>query len=88
MAVRTFAPKGGAEKFSMRLAEFLRDQGHQVRILAIQGAKLDGVELIPVSSHSLGLRASRDWNASRALANALQTEKADVTWGEQKTWGP
>lgn len=87
MVVRRFAPKGGAEKFSLALAEHLRDRGHRVRVLAIHAEPLDGVKVIPVSAPRMRSRVSWDWLTAHALSGALRHERADITWGEQKTWG-
>ncbi len=71
----------------MALAKHLRDQGHYVRVLAIHAQPLNGVTLVPVSAPRPRIRASWDWVTAHALAGALKHERADITWGEQKTWG-
>ncbi len=86
MGVRHFRPMGGAEKFSMRLAEYLVRQGHRVTVFAFDGAPAAGVKLLLLPKPR-ALRAWRDWATGKILAGALSRCDADVTWGEQKTWG-
>ena len=86
MGVRYFEPKGGAEKFSMALAEFLRDRGHTVRVFALSGEPKPGVELILLSPPKFMPRFCRDWMTGRVLSRALDQVTDGVTWGEQKVW--
>lgn len=86
MGVRYFEPKGGAEKFSMALAEFLRDRGHTVRVFALSGEPKPGIELILLSPPKFMPRFCRDWMTGRVLSRALAQVADGVTWGEQKVW--
>ncbi len=84
--VRHFRMVGGAELFSLRLAAYLRDRGHELTVYAITGAPMDGVrlQLLPVSP--LCPRFRYYWMTGRLIAEQLARADADVTFGEQKIW--
>lgn len=76
------------EKFTLNLARFLVDRGHQVRVIAFDGESMPGVELKRIPLPLGLLRPLRDWMTARRLARVLSTERdADVIYGEQKMWG-
>ncbi len=87
MGVRQFRAVGGAEKVTARLAAHLATSGHTVDVHAY---RVDASEAATV--HALGRvprvpRAMRDWATGRGIARALRASGADITFGEQKTWG-
>lgn len=87
MGVRYFEPRGGAEKFSLRLARHLADRGHSVRVVCFSGQPMAGVRLDLLPWPRACGRARRDWATGEAIAAALVADHAaDVRWGEQKTW--
>jgi UDP-glucose:(heptosyl)LPS alpha-1,3-glucosyltransferase len=86
LGIRYFEPRGGAEKFSLRLARFLAARGHRVRVHAFHGAPEEGIELCRLPWPRHAGRAWRDWESGRRLAAVLRADDADVTWGEQKVW--
>lgn len=86
MGVRHFRPLGGAEKFTLSLARFLVARGHRVTVHAIDGEPQPGIEL-NLLPRPAAARAWRDYASGAAIARALAASPADVTWGEQKTWG-
>lgn len=87
MGVRQFRAVGGAEKVTRRLAAHLAASGHGVEVFAYRGDPQAGVALQNLGSTKGIPRAMRDWATGRGLARALRGSAAEVTFGEQKTWG-
>ncbi len=87
LGVRKFCPVGGQEHFSMRLAEYLAAGGHEVLVYTYQGNARPDIQINTLPLPAFRPRYRRDWITGRALASALQQSGADVTYGEQKTWG-
>jgi UDP-glucose:(heptosyl)LPS alpha-1,3-glucosyltransferase len=87
LCIKNLSNEGGQERFLSRLATFLLTRGHEVKILTARHGTVPGVDVRVVSGGHSPLRSARDWAYSRAIAKALVSEKADVTFGEQKTWG-
>lgn len=86
MGVRYFEPVGGAEKFSIALAEFLRDRGHEISVFAISGEPRPGIGLTLLKPPPWMPRSARDWITGGVLSRALAGVGDAVTWGEQKVW--
>ena len=87
MAVRQFCEVGGAEKITRRLAAHLSESGHGVDVFAYRADAQDGVSLNRLNRPRCLPRAMRDWATGRGLSRALSRSGAEVTFGEQKTWG-
>jgi len=86
LAVRYFMNVGGMEKFSLSLAAFLRDRGHNVKVVAIRGQPMEGVSLRIAGKPRPVPRFMRDWYTGSILARTVKEERADVVLGEQKMW--
>ncbi len=86
ICAKRFGGPGGQEHFISLLARFLAEQNHRVKILAVRGHPMPGLELETVRVPHGVPRACRDWIYGRALARRMETDTADVSFGEQKTW--
>ena len=87
LGVRKFCDTGGQEQFSMRLAEHLAGRGHEVTVYTFHGRARPDMQIKVIPPPRFRPRYRRDWATAEALAAALMTADADVTFGEQKTWG-
>ena len=87
LGVRKFYQVGGQEQFSMHLAAYLAGRGHEVIVYTFQGNDMPNIQLNRLPLPTFRPRFCRDWATGNALAQALLHTKADVTFGEQKTWG-
>ena len=86
ICAKRFGGLGGQEHFVSLLACFLAERNHQVKILTVRGTPVPGLDLETVRVPHGVPRASRDWVYGRALAQRMETDTADVSFGEQKTW--
>ncbi len=87
LGVRCFRRMGGQEHFAIQLADHLVAHGHQVIVYTFQHDARPGVQIVPLPLPRFRPRFRRDWATGDALAKALLQSDADVTFGEQKTWG-
>lgn len=77
---------GGAERITRSLVSHLVSRGHQVRVYAVRGIDMPGVDLQLVPVPAFMPRFMRDWLTGRAIARALAEDDSDITFGEQKIW--
>jgi len=87
ISCKYFSPRGGAQTFLFNLARSLLADGHRVKVLALEfegeqeGVQVSQLPIPPVP------KTFRDLAYARASRKALAAEDADVTFGEQKSWG-
>ncbi|MFP4026961.1 MAG: glycosyltransferase family 4 protein [Candidatus Brocadiia bacterium] len=87
IACKYFSPRGGAQTFLFNFVHYLLEHNHRVKVLAMEiKGKMEGVEaeIIPMP---LVTKTFRDVVFARATRKALQQDKHDLSFGEQKTWG-
>ena len=87
ICTKHFSANGGQERFCVRLASFLAGRGHKVKVLAVSGAPIAGVDLRIIPTPAIIPRSARDWMYGKILARAMVSHSADVSFGDQKTWG-
>ena len=87
ISCKYFSPRGGAQTFLFNLATSLVADGHSVKVLALESEKeIRGVQVEPLDTLPVP-KTFRDLAYARASRRALAEEEADVTFGEQKSWG-
>lgn len=84
--VRNFRMVGGAERYTLHLAAYLKNRGHRLVVYAIRGEPMDGVELRLVPAPRFCPHHRRAWETGRRIAARLAVAEADATFGEQKIW--
>lgn len=87
IGVRKFCQVGGQEQFCLCLADYLAARGHKVSVYTFRGEDKQGITVNRIPKPLFRPRYCRDWATGRALSRALLQSGADVTFGEQKTWG-
>ncbi len=86
LGIRYFMQVGGAERITRSLVGHLVSQGHAVRVYAVRGIGMPGVDMRLVPVPAMMPRFMRDWLTGRAIAKALANDDSAVTFGEQKIW--
>jgi len=87
ISCKYFSPRGGAQTFLFNLAKCLLADGHSVRVLALEfEAETEGIEVSPIAIPPVP-KTLRDLAYARASKKALAADDADVSFGEQKSWG-
>lgn len=87
ISCKYFSPRGGAQTFLFNLATLLVQDGHTVKVRALENEKrIQGVKIEPLVIPRVP-KTFRDLAYARASRKALAEEDADVTFGEQKSWG-
>jgi len=87
ISCKYFSPRGGAQTFLFNLATSLVEDGHDVKVRALENEKrIQGVKIEPLNTPPMP-KTLRDLAYARASRKALAEEDADVTFGEQKSWG-
>ncbi|MEF8787689.1 MAG: glycosyltransferase family 4 protein [Planctomycetota bacterium] len=87
ISCKYFAPRGGAQTFLFNFAEALLDSGHRVKVHALEvEADTERMEVEQLRIPAVP-KALRDVSYARASRRAMDRSDADVTFGEQKSWG-
>lgn len=87
VCAKYFKHKGGAQTFLIEFVRHLLARGHAVRVLALDGEPMEGVEVRVLGEPALLPKSLRDWSHGRRLARELASDDGDVSFGEQKMWG-
>jgi len=73
---------GGGEMFSVRLASWLKARGHQVRLAARPGGRMESAaRAVWHNVRPLAMRNDLDWWSRRTLRRWFGTDRPDVVFG-------
>ena len=87
ISCKYFSARGGAQTFLSNFVRSLLEDGHRVRVLALEADwNPDGVEIIRLPTPPVP-KMLRDLAYARASRKSLAQDDADVSFGEQKSWG-
>lgn len=86
ICVKHFGGLGGQEGFISKLTAFLLKKEHQVKVIAVSGEPVSGIDFEKVSIPPFVPRSMRAWVYGTALAKTMQKDTSDVSFGEQKMW--